>query len=434
MEPVAVLKSFQPPKGKQRWELNVFELYKAVEQVGQGTYGEVWKANCLETGRVVAMKKVLMNNEKEGFPITALREIKILKLMDHENIVQLLRVVRSKGTDFNRSRGTVYMIFEYLEHDLTGLLDTKGVRLTPDHIKSYTKQLLDAVNFMHNKGILHRDIKGANLLLSRGNVLKLADWGLARKHSNRDRKPNKMSKYTHRVCTLWYRAPELLLGETRYGPEIDMWSVGCIFAEWCYRKPILPGADEHDQLKLIFNLCGTPDPVRWPNHELLPLWHIFQGIVKKSPRPNALSKRFASFNSEALNLVTQLMHLDPRKRITAVESLNHDYFWTKPLPKKPEQLPVFDVESAHEFQAKKRREKERQKFLERQKQRQQKGRSANQAGHSITAPSRRRSHTHSVPVSTSSSVSVTAPMPPPHTRAPPLAMASQTNNGHFPSK
>ena len=117
---------------------------------------QVWKARNIETKQIVAMKKILMQNEKEGFPITALREIKILRLLDHKNIVRLNKVVMSKGSNFNRSRGTVYMIFEYLAFDLTGLLDRKEVTLTPRHVKSFTKQLLEAVMHMHKRGILHR--------------------------------------------------------------------------------------------------------------------------------------------------------------------------------------------------------------------------------------------------------------------------------------
>eukprot|EP00941_MAST-03F_sp_MAST-3F-sp1_P005995 g5995.t1 len=336
------------------------DAYIRLEQCGEGTYGQVYRGKDRITGDIVAMKKIRMENEKEGFPITALREIKILKKVSkHPSIVELKEIVTSKANDRNRNRGSVYMVFEYMDHDLTGLLDTPGVVLTRAHIKCYMKQLLEGLQYIHKHSILHRDIKGANLLLNHKGELKIADWGLSRLWHGRGK------RYTTRVATLWYRAPELLLGATDYGPEIDIWSVGCIFAELLYRKPVLPGRDEIDQLKLVWNLCGTPNDTNFPGHEKLPWFHMCK--PPKSLR-SMMHRRFASFSAVELDLVTKMLTLDPKKRITASQALDHDYFWTTPLPLKPHELPKFKVKSAHEFEAKQRRKaSKKKKELQRQK-------------------------------------------------------------------
>jgi cyclin-dependent kinase 12/13 len=201
----------------------------------------------IKTGEIVALKKIRMDNEREGFPITAIREIKILKKLHHENVIQLKEIVTSPGRDRddqgkpdnNKYKGGIYMVFEYMDHDLTGLADRPGLRFTVPQIKCYMKQLLTGLHYCHVNQVLHRDIKGSNLLIDNEGNLKLADFGLARSYSH-----DHTGNLTNRVITLWYRPPELLLGATKYGPAIDMWSVGCIFAELLHAKPILPGKNE----------------------------------------------------------------------------------------------------------------------------------------------------------------------------------------------
>ena len=168
-----------------------------------------------------------MENEKEGFPLTAIREIMILKRLNHKNIINLLEIVTSKPSDKNKNRGNVYLVFEYMEHDLSGLLGRKFDFSVPI-IKVIMKQILLGVDYLHDNNIIHRDIKGANILLNNRGEVKLADFGLARIHNPN---PNIIKQYTNRVVTLWYRSPELLLGAVNYGPAIDMWSVGCVFSE-----------------------------------------------------------------------------------------------------------------------------------------------------------------------------------------------------------
>ena len=319
-----VEKKKQQHSNVPRWKLNFKDLYRTIDLVGQGTYGSVFKGTSKETNRTVALKKIQMTNEQEGFPLTALREIKALMTLKHKNIVELIEVVISKPNDSNRNVGHVYMVFEYMEFDLSGLVD-KGLCLTQSHVMCYAKQLLEAVAFMHKQGFIHRDIKGANLLINRKNVLKLADLGLARVHVNKRLKHKK--PYTNRVVTLWYRPPELLLGETYYDSKIDLWGVGCLFAEWLYGDPILPGNNEIEQLKLIFNLCGTPNLEDWPDHVDKPKWESdAEGWCRANKKESTLETRFRRFSELELDLVKRMLSLNPEKRCSAVDALKHSYF------------------------------------------------------------------------------------------------------------
>lgn len=199
--------------------------------VGSGTFGVVYKAVDKTNNVSVALKKIKTDRETQGFPVTAIREIKLLNLLKHhENIVYLREVVTYNGPEDHEEPttkdkgfniGDIFMVFEFVDFDLSGLLKSLGLVITEAHVRSYLKQLLRGVEFLHENNILHRDIKSANLLVTKGNVLKIADWGLARStniHPDR--------RLTSPVVTLWYRSPELILGSRFYGPEIDVWSVG----------------------------------------------------------------------------------------------------------------------------------------------------------------------------------------------------------------
>uniref|UniRef100_H2Z0W3 Protein kinase domain-containing protein n=1 Tax=Ciona savignyi TaxID=51511 RepID=H2Z0W3_CIOSA len=186
-----------------------------------------------------------MENEKEGFPITALREIKILQLLKHDNIVDLIEICRTKPTQYNRSKGSIYLVFEFCAHDLAGLLSNATVKFTLGEIKKTMLQLLEGLFYIHRNKILHRDMKAANILITKNGVLKLADFGLARAFSYT--KTGQANRYTNRVVTLWYRPPELLLGDRDYGPPIDLWGAGCIMTEMWTRSPIMQGHTEQQQ-------------------------------------------------------------------------------------------------------------------------------------------------------------------------------------------
>jgi len=199
-----------------QWASRSSDMYEKIYQVGEGTFGKVYKAKIksvpgdknISVGEHVALKRILMDNEKEGFPITAIREIMILKRLHHQNIINLIEIVTSKPSEKNKNRGNVYLVFEYMEHDLQGLGDIK-INFTSSQIKCILHQVLTGVNYMHTNNIIHRDIKGANILINNKGEVKIADFGLARIHNPN---PNVNKQYTNRVVTLWYRSPELLLG------------------------------------------------------------------------------------------------------------------------------------------------------------------------------------------------------------------------------
>nr|CAD1826347.1 unnamed protein product [Ananas comosus var. bracteatus] len=341
------------------WGSRSVDCFEKLEQIGEGTYGQVYMARETKTGEIVALKKIRMDNEREGFPITAIREIKILKKLHHQNVIQLKEIVTSPGpekdeqgkpAEGNKYKGSIYMVFEYMDHDLTGLSDRPGMRFTVPQIKCYMKQLLTGLHYCHVNQVLHRDIKGSNLLIDNEGNLKLADFGLARSFSS-DHNGN----LTNRVITLWYRPPELLLGATKYGPAVDMWSVGCIFAELLHGKPILPGKNEPEQLNKIYELCGTPDEVNWPGVTKIPWYNNFKPA---RPMKRRVREVFKHFDRHALDLLERMLTLDPSQRISAKDALDAEYFWTDPLPCDPKSLPKY--ESSHEFQTKKKRQQQRQ--------------------------------------------------------------------------
>ncbi|KAI7863548.1 kinase-like domain-containing protein [Spinellus fusiger] len=314
--------------------------YDFSRKLGEGTFGEVHKARHKVTGQLVALKRILMHNEKDGVPITAMREIKILKQLRHKNVVPL--------SDIAVETGNIYMVFPYMDHDLAGLLDNPSVRLSVPQIKTYTKQLLEGTAYLHFNKVLHRDMKAANLLINNEGILKIADFGLARgvEEDNRE--------YTQCVVTRWYRPPELLLGERRYTSAIDMWGVGCVFGELLKLRPILQGQDDMEQLKRIFYLCGSPTQETMPGWNKLP----DAGKVRFDVSKRRIHEEFARFDALAADLIEKLLVLDPTRRLTALEALSHDYFYNEPLPADPSLLPKY--EASHEFDRRKAKQQHQQ--------------------------------------------------------------------------
>ncbi|XP_055702724.1 cyclin-dependent kinase 9 [Phlebotomus papatasi] len=304
--------------------------YEKVSKIGQGTFGEVFKAREKKSNnKFVAMKKVLMDNEKEGFPITALREIRILQLLKHENVVNLIEICRTKATQNNRYRSTFYLVFDFCDHDLAGLLSNMNVKFSLGEIKKVMQQLLNGLYYIHSNKILHRDMKAANVLITKNGVLKLADFGLARAFSIT--KGKQANRYTNRVVTLWYRPPELLLGDRNYGPAVDMWGAGCIMAEMWTRSPIMQGNSEQQQLIFISQLCGSFTTEVWPDVENLDLYSKMELPMNYTRKVKERLRHYVK-DTQGCDLLDKLLQLDPKSRIDADTALNHDFFWSDPMP------------------------------------------------------------------------------------------------------
>lgn len=276
------------------------------EEIGRGSYGTVFKARDLHTNRIIAMKTMNVDLEREGVPTTTLREVALLKELTHRNIVTLYDVVMTDKK--------VFLIFEYLEKDLRKVLT--DVHPNAGQIRRIMSQLFEAIVFCHSRRFMHRDLKPENILLDNELTVKVADFGLARAYQIPGR------PYSNEVQSLWYRAPEILLGCDQYSISIDIWSIGCIFAELFTWRPIFRGTTAYDQIIEIFKILGTPTEESWPgvtslrgfpaNHEVYP------GIP--------LQQTFPGVDNNTLDLLRQLLTINPNKRISARAALSHPYF------------------------------------------------------------------------------------------------------------
>ncbi|XP_047173540.1 probable serine/threonine-protein kinase At1g54610 [Vigna umbellata] len=322
------------------WVPRRADSFEKLGQVGQGAYSSVHKARDLETGKIVALKKVRFSSADVESVRFMAREIYIMRQLDHPNVMKLEGLVTS------RTSTSLYLVFEYMEHDLAGLATVHGLKLTESQIKCFLQQLLRGLQHCHSRGVLHRDIKGSNLLIDNNGNLKIGDFGLATVYD-----PEKKQPLTSRVVTLWYRAPELLLGATEYGEAIDLWSVGCILAELLAGKPIMPGRTEVEQMHKIFKLCGSPSEDYWQRTK-------FPHATSFKPQHTynrQISETFEKFSSPALALVDKLLTIEPEARGSATSALESEFFTTNPLPCEPSSLPKFSP--SKEFDSK-RRQKE----------------------------------------------------------------------------
>ncbi|EFO23943.2 CMGC/CDK/CDC2 protein kinase [Loa loa] len=290
---------------------SALEKYQRTEIIGEGAYGVVYKGIEKSTGRLVAMKKMRSVHRSEGIPGTALREMTLLKRLKHPNIVSLVEVILDEQL--------VYLIFEFLSMDLKKCIDKIPYKELMDKAeqKSYLYQILQGICFCHQRNVLHRDLKPQNLLVDGNGTLKIADFGLARELQFAER------EYTEVVVTLWYRPPEILFGCTNYTMAVDIWSIGCIFAEMAMKTALFKGDSEIDQIFLIFSILSTPKK------------EIESGVLKMpdSLRPypifneNILPKILADYMDEdGMKILQAMLTYDPKKRISAKKLLKDPYF------------------------------------------------------------------------------------------------------------
>jgi len=299
------------------------EGYDRTDMIGQGAYGIVYKGVKQDTGETVAIKRIPFadSTPEGGVPCNVIREISLLRELDHPNVVQLLDIIQA-------SPGGLYLVFEYVTHDLKTYMDqfqtsddiTERVGLSVQTIRSFLRQIIAGVGNCHTYRILHRDLKPHNLLITGdGKQVKLADFGLARLSAI----PN--GPYTFEVVTLWYRAPELLLGANRYSTAVDVWSIGCIFAEMATGMPLFPGRSDIDQLFKIFQRRGTPTADMWPAVLRLPHYNSEFPSWRERPITDCVPLSCCGGHPGA-DLLTKLLLYDPDRRIACKAALQHPFF------------------------------------------------------------------------------------------------------------
>jgi len=308
------------------------ESFSKENQLGEGAQGVVAKYKVLSPFGVflqhpdtcpnfVAIKRIRGQDNLHGLPREALREIKILTEMSHDNVMQIF--------DTFAHRGSIHVVLPLMKTDLFAVIQTKSVVLQAQHIKNFMQQMLRGLQYLHASFVLHRDMKPSNCLIGYDHILRISDFGLAREFGGDD-------KYlSPQACTLWYRAPELLFGSQHYASGMDMWSLGCVFAEMMLRKPLFQGNDE---LQTLFKICavlGTPDKSSWPNVHLLPKFKKMSTV----PSMN-LQTLFPPATAPTLDLLEKLLRFDPHGRISAEDALKHEYFTEEPAPCEPTELPL----------------------------------------------------------------------------------------------
>lgn len=319
------------------------DLYDKLEKIGEGTYGAVYKARCRETNELMALKRLKLESETEGFPITSIRETITLLKGKHPNVIDVKEIV------FGNRLDQIYIVMEYMDRDLKSFMHDMNRPFKIEEIKLLMQQLIDAIAHLHKNWILHRDLKTSNLLINKG-TLKVGDFGLAREYGS------PLKQYTNKVVTLWYRAPELLLNTGKYSTPIDVWSIGCIFGELLTKKPLFQGQSETQQIDLIFKALGSPNEELWPDYEKIRLvqkiklpTYKFNTLLEKLGDQKLSDKGFHFWNRllaydpgvKTKSDVDEELARKPTHRITSEEALKHEFFTEVPLPVHPDLFPTW---------------------------------------------------------------------------------------------
>lgn len=286
-----------------------FQRYLRRCKVGEGSYGKVFLCADVVTGATVAVKTSQWNSGEEGLSVSSIREVALLKEIRHPNVVRLLDLF----TEENR----LCIVFERMEKDLRTVLSNRQTPVLGRKLKDMMYQLLSALHACHSRRIVHRDIKPANILVSKNEqTVKLADFGMGRAFGLA------LQSYTYRIATLYYRAPEVLLGDRYYLPSVDMWSMGCVMAELALRRPLFRGEGEYSQIITIFQIMGTPNERVWPGVSQLPYYNA------EFPqwRPTSLASQIPALEADGVALLAAMLRYDPQQRITALQAMEHPFF------------------------------------------------------------------------------------------------------------
>ncbi|XP_033734898.1 cyclin-dependent kinase-like 1 isoform X3 [Pecten maximus] len=287
------------------------EKYEKLTKIGEGSYGVVFKCRNKESGMTVAIKRFVESEEDPLIKKIAMREIRMLKQLKHPNLVNLIEVFRRKKR--------LHLVFEYVDHTVLHELERSPRGVNEDLVKKIVSQTLEAVNFCHIRNCIHRDVKPENILLSIENKVKLCDFGFARVLTG----PS--DEYTDYVATRWYRAPELLVGDPKYGPPVDVWAIGCVFAELLSGQALWPGKSDLDQ---IFQIKKTLGDLIASQKSAFSSNIFFQGLEIPNVEPEhyvPLELKFHKVSPNALDFMKNCLRMDPADRMTCEELLKHPY-------------------------------------------------------------------------------------------------------------
>lgn len=287
------------------------DKYEKIRKIGEGSYGQVFKCRNKETGQIVAIKKFLESGDDPAIRRIAMREIKMLKHLKHENLVNLIEVFKT------RRKQKLHLVFEYCDRTVLDELVANPKGVPEPMIKRIAYQVLKAVDFCHSHNCIHRDVKPENILITKQNVVKLCDFGFARILVQNE-------NFTEYVATRWYRAPELLVGDTQYGTPVDVWAIGCVFCELFSGQPLLPGNSDLDQLYLIKKAFGN-----LIDHHIKTLQNnsYYRGVAIPEPETmEPLERKFPYVSENALNFMKCCLAMDPSKRWSCEQLLDHSYF------------------------------------------------------------------------------------------------------------